>query len=28
MGVLKHTEPIEMLCKVISEIDRVSKEYL
>ena len=27
MGVLEHIEPIEKLCKVISEIDRVSKEY-
>ncbi|KUK77282.1 MAG: Methyltransferase type 11 [candidate division WS6 bacterium 34_10] len=27
MGVLEHIEPIEKLCKVVSEIDRVFKEY-
>lgn len=26
-GVLEHIQPIEKLCKVISEIDRVSKSY-
>lgn len=27
-GVLEHIEPIEKLCKVIAEIDRISKEYV
>jgi ubiquinone/menaquinone biosynthesis C-methylase UbiE len=27
MGVLEHIEPIEKLCNMISEIDRVSKSY-
>jgi ubiquinone/menaquinone biosynthesis C-methylase UbiE len=28
IGVLEHIEPIEKLCKVITEIDRISKEYV
>jgi ubiquinone/menaquinone biosynthesis C-methylase UbiE len=28
MGVLEHIQPIEKLCRVISEIDRVSKEFV
>lgn len=27
MGVLEHIQPVEKLCKVISEINRVSKSY-
>lgn len=27
MGVLEHIQPIEKLCKVISEIERISKSY-
>jgi ubiquinone/menaquinone biosynthesis C-methylase UbiE len=28
IGVLEHIQPIEKLCKVIAEIDRISKEYI
>jgi ubiquinone/menaquinone biosynthesis C-methylase UbiE len=28
IGVLEHIQPIEKLCKVIAEIDRISKEYV
>lgn len=28
IGVLEHIQPVEKLCRVIAEIDRISKEYV